>query len=462
MNSESQKKIFRLSQLASAIHRALDNATGGQSYWVKAEISQWKVSNSGHAYLDLVEMHHGQKAASLSAVIWQNELSFMRQRLKGDFEQIFKQGSEIVCKCNIEFHPVFGLKLRIIDIDLSFTLGALEQRKRQTLQRLREENLINRNRELPIPIVIQRIALLTAPGSAAWKDFTEHLLRNEFGYTFKITTYAVPVQGSQSAMEISKTLLAIPCNEFDVIAIIRGGGSTLDLDGFNDYELCKTTALCPIPVLSGIGHESDQSLLDIVAGLPHKTPTAVADFIIDHMHEFESQIRNILANITRLASQRISRDTLIMENVQSILKRYPTSNIHRKRGDLHNISSRILRLSAEYIHDKKQSIQKLVQNIEQLSMLKIKQTEKTKLAELQNQLHLLSKHQLQNLQRQMIDIQQSIELIRPEKSLARGFSISRKDQKAIKFIDQIALNDSIHTTLFHGSFESIVTKINKP
>lgn len=462
MNTETHKKIFRLSKLTNAIQRALEQATGGQNYWVKAEISQWKISNTGHAYLDLVEMENGQKIASLSAVIWQADLRLMQLKLQGDFGQILKQGSEIVCKCNLEFHSVYGLKLRIIDIDLSFTLGALEQRKRETLERLRSENLINRNKELPIPRVIQRIALITAPGSAAWQDFSEHLLKNEFGYAFKIITYAVPVQGKASASKIEKAIASIPFNEFDVIAIIRGGGSTLDLDGFNDYDLCKKVALCPIPILSGIGHESDQSLLDIVAGLPHKTPTAVADYIIDHMHNFEKQMLNMLSNITRMATQRISRDVLVMENVQSVLKRYPLSGVHRKRGDLHNISSRILRLSAEYLHERKQNVQTITLNISQFSLQKIKQTEKNKLTELQNQLHILSKHQLQSLHRQMIDIQQSVELIRPEKSLARGFSISRKDQNALKSVEQIAPGDTITTTLSHGSFESKVTKIHTP
>ncbi|TVQ75883.1 MAG: exodeoxyribonuclease VII large subunit [Flavobacteriales bacterium] len=461
MEVESKKNVYRLSQITKSIHRALEVATGGKHYWVKAEISQWKTSQKGHAYLELVEMQGGQKMAAIQAVIWSMEMQVLQSKLKGDFGQIFNQGSEIVCMVGVEYHPVFGLKLRIIDVDISFTLGELEKRRRACIERLRSEGLLSLNRQLPVPRILQRIALITAPGSAAYTDFTKHLEANEFGYSIRVTTFSVRVQGVQSAAEIRQALLSINYDQFDAIAIIRGGGSTLDLDGFNDYELCKAAALCPLPILSGIGHETDLSVLDMVVGLPHKTPTAVADYIIDQMQSFEIDLLGMLNAILRQSKNRLSRDLLILENSLSVIKRSPASFVHRQRGDLHNISGKLARLTVEKLQRSRQVLKDLSGDIALNSKQKLAQRESQKIHELQELLIIYTQHRMQGISQQLENLQQTIKLLRPEKLLARGFSISRIQGKAIRDVRDLQSGDEIETELFNGNFRSVITQIHK-
>lgn len=455
------KKIFTLEQLTQSLQKTIRDATGDRQFWIKAEIAQVKFSGSGHAYLELVELRNNVKVASMSAVIWQGDIQMLRRKMSGDFDNIVSQGQEMVCLAVVEFHPVYGLKLRINDIDLSYALGALEKRKAETLERLKKEGLIERNRAIPLPRIMQNIALITAPDSAACEDFRQHLLQNEHRYRFHIELFPSKVQGEQAPRELINALKKINARDFDAVVFIRGGGSALDLDAFNDYELCAAAANFPLPVLTGIGHETDLSILDMVAGSPHKTPTAIADFLIDRMYEFEGQMARMMVQIARSSANRIKQNELVLKNFYAIAEKYPLSFCQRERGQLHDRSVRLLRLTEELIHTKQIILRRTESNTMQLALDKVKHSEPKRINEASQRLNTLFQHKLTLYRQRMQQLESSVALLHPKKTLARGFSISRVNGESLTNVSKLKVGDQLTTELLNGQITSTVTDIKK-
>ena len=306
----AERKVYTLSQIGSAIKKRIEEATHGEAYWIKAEIASIRCTQ--HAYLELAQHRDGEKVAVMRGTIWSSSLQQIRHALGAESGNILKDGVEILFLAKPRYHLVYGLSLAIEEIDLDFNISGMERRKRETIATLKAEGLFHRNRLLPLPIVIQRIALISSAGTAAYADLMQHLENNEHGYRFHVQVFNASVQGDAAAAELRAAVSAIdpPC--FDAVVVIRGGGSKLDLEPFNDLELARLVATLPIPVLTGIGHEVDISVLDLIANSPHKTPTAAADFIVDRMLYFETGMTGMLSEIhnTMLAAFSRHKETL--------------------------------------------------------------------------------------------------------------------------------------------------------
>ena len=261
--------------------------------WVKAEIAQIKESRGQH-YMTLIQKSADSEKiiAQIDAMIWGNTYWLLRKRLKNTLAEILQEGLEVLLQVRVEFNERYGLKLIVEDVDPSYTIGKLALKRQKVLQDLLKANLLNRNNQLPLPPVIQRIAVLSSKTAAGLQDYLEQLNNNPYGYHFVNTLFPIAVQGIRVEAELLAQLQRIQKkkDQFDAVVIIRGGGSKIDLGGFDTYELGKAIALCPIPVMVGIGHEIDETILDKVAHTSLKTPTAVADFIIRKALHFESWI----------------------------------------------------------------------------------------------------------------------------------------------------------------------------
>jgi exodeoxyribonuclease VII large subunit len=454
-----KKQIYSLKQLTESLRNAIERITQQRAFWIKAEIAQVNIARSGHAYLEMVELQHNEKVASLAAVIWARDLDVLKTDLGSDFSNLVQQGSEIVFRAKVEFHPVYGLKLQIVEIDLSYALGALEKRKSETIARLKKDNLLTKNRAIPLPKVIQRIALIGAPGSSAYEDFTKHIIDNEHGYRFQVSLFASPVQGDNAAAKLRSALLSISTNDFDAVVFIRGGGSALDLEAFNDYQLCEAAANFHLPILTGIGHETDLSVLDMVAGSPHKTPTAIADFIIDRALSFETQMARMLVHIARNTTSLLKRDELNIKQFQAVLQKYPISLCREHRGLLHDFTTRMLRKTSETIQDNKEKLWRIQSDTTKLAIEKVSVKEPHLLNGIQERLFTLFNHRLTLQQQRIQQLSASIELLHPKKTLARGFSISRVNGKNLTQVSGLEKGQTLETELHGGTILSIIQSI---
>ncbi len=432
----STKKIYTLFQLTASIKKSIESNTADNTYWIKAEISGLNFANSGHAYLDLVEQKNGDKVAVMQCTIWYNRLLYLQESLGSDFMNILKNGSEIVCEAKVSYHQVFGLKLFIHDIDLSYNIGALEKRKQQTIYFLKEEGLFDKNSRISEPLVIQHIALIASPNTAGYADFINHIVQNERLYKFNITVFPVQVQGDGAAIALKAALEKVNTKKFDAVAFIRGGGSKLDLDPYNDYDLCKAVGSLPLMVMTGIGHETDITVLDMIAKSRHKTPTALADYLLDKMAAYEQEMLTLFMSISNSATSIIQLNQIKLQQFGEIIQNYPQLLCDERRAALQIISGQIARIATGHLTQIKTKLDSIKKAI--LTSIDIKM-----------------KLQLQSLAM----LSHSITLLNSEKTLARGFSITRQNGKTITSIKEINPDTDLDITIRDGTIASKIINI---
>ena len=288
------RESFTLYELQRIIGAAIEQFLA-KPIWVSAEIAEIKLNASGHCYLELVERDKdsasGKAAKAQSrAVIWKSHYPRLAAKFEGATGRALSAAMKILVEVAVSFHPVYGLSLQITDIDPTYTLGDIERQKEITIARLKADGVWDMNRELSVPRVVQRVAIVSSATAAGYRDFMQELASSP--YNIHTTLFEATMQGEGSEQSIADALTAIAEREeeFDAVAIIRGGGSTTDLECFNAYLTALCVAQFPIPVLTGIGHDKDVSIVDMVAAIPLKTPTAVAAWICNTAERFDGEL----------------------------------------------------------------------------------------------------------------------------------------------------------------------------
>ena len=288
------RESFTLYELQRIIGAAIEQFLA-KPIWVSAEIAEIKLNASGHCYLELVERDKdsasGKAAKAQSrAVIWKSHYPRLAAKFEGATGRALSAAMKILVEVAVSFHPVYGLSLQITDIDPTYTLGDIERQKEITIARLKADGVWDMNRELSVPRVVQRVAVVSSATAAGYRDFMQELALSP--YNIHTSLFEATMQGEGSEQSIADALAAIAEREeeFDAVAIIRGGGSTTDLECFNAYLTALCVAQFPLPVLTGIGHDKDVSIVDMVAAIPLKTPTAVAAWICNTAERFDGEL----------------------------------------------------------------------------------------------------------------------------------------------------------------------------
>lgn len=312
-----QPSAMRLSDLLSDIRGVLQRAFNG-TYWVTAEVSNVHHSaHNGHVYFDLVETDHGVKCAYARGNLWANIASRVLPKFKEVTGGSISIGMQIMLLVKVDMHPQYGISLTIYDINPEYTLGHLERLRQETIKRLQEEGVWGLNKLQTLPFLIQKVAVITSPTAAGWGDFQNQINENKVGALFKLSMFVASMQGNDTTRSIHEAMNAIlSSNEnFDVLVIIRGGGSKMDLSAFDEYHLCCLIANFPLPVITGIGHERDISVADMVAHTSQKTPTAVAEFLLRNMEEVIRQLHRAEERVTNTLERRNEEQILHLNNL---------------------------------------------------------------------------------------------------------------------------------------------------
>ncbi len=459
--SQGKPKVYRLQRLAEAIQGLFQRELGDQSFWVRAEIAEISTSSSGHSYLSLVEERDGYRLASLQGVIWKADYEILKSQLNKDLPGLLQRGQELVFRVLVDYHPVYGLKLIIKEIDLSFSLGELEKRRQANLKKLEASGRIEDNRKIPESQVWQRIALISSKEAAAVKDFIQHLQENEFGFRFKVDLFPSKVQGKEAPLSLIKALQSIQYHEYDCIAFVRGGGSSLDLDAFNDLALCYEILNCPIPVLSGIGHESDWTLVDRVAHTAQKTPTAVADHLLDKMAAFEREIGMFYQALARHAKDSLHIESIALKEYANTLKNQPQHFLETQRGFIHQNANGLIRDLSSKLKAQNQDLDKMSESLKLKPLQLLQDQLRPKLSRLQEHMELIAKHHFLQRQSALENLKSTLRLLGPEQTLKRGFSITRKDGESLRSSALLKLGDLLETQLEQGIIISQIIKIKE-
>ena len=327
------RESFTLYELQRIIGAAIEQFLA-KPIWVSAEIAEIKLNASGHCYLELVERDKdsasGKAAKAQSrAVIWKSHYPRLAAKFEGATGRALSAAMKILVEVAVSFHPVYGLSLQITDIDPTYTLGDIERQKEITIARLKADGVWDMNRELSVPRVVQRVAVVSSATAAGYRDFMQELALSP--YNIHTTLFEATMQGEGSEQSIADALAAIAEREeeFDAVAIIRGGGSTTDLECFNAYLTALCVAQFPLPVLTGIGHDKDVSIVDMVAAIPLKTPTAVAAWICNTAERFDGELeyaavvlRESCHKVTQAAATKLDHyASQLKQNTKIVLMR---------------------------------------------------------------------------------------------------------------------------------------------
>jgi len=404
-------KVYTLEALLTELKGVIKDSFP-DARWVTAEIAEVKENQKGHCYLQLVERKEEGIVAKLQANIWAYRYRELFQKFFTSTGEPLKVGMKVMLLVTVDFHEQYGLSLNIKDVEPSYTIGELALKRREIIERLKRGGLLDKNKALMLPIAPQRIAVISSKQAAGYGDFIDQLTNNVNGYRFKVRLFQSLMQGDGAEASILEALGAIlsSVSEFDLVVIIRGGGAALDLSCFDSYELAAAVAAFPLPVITGIGHEKDDTILDMVAHTRLKTPTAVAEFLISGLRAFEDRLLEIY--------QRLEAKT---------------------RGYLWNEQQRLERVSSRFIYSAKNFVS----------------ASRNRLDLLYERLYRSSGHFLEAHSLRLDKLEQALRLLSPENVLKRGYSITTHKGKAIKDISILRDGDEILTQLKDFQFKSI-------
>ncbi len=338
-----EEKISLL-QLQERIKRGIEGAVP-YAVWVTAEIGEIVNHPSGHCYLDLIDYKEGERgvAAKARGVVWSSTYRMLKPYFQSTAGVPLSKGLNVLIKVQASFSSVYGLSLNILDIDPSFTVGELELKRQQTIKRLKDEGCMDMNVQLELPALPRRIAVISSPTAAGYRDFMNHLHNNEYGFRFFSELFAAQMQGEEAPQSIVAALdaVALRAGEFDAVAILRGGGAAMDLVCFDDYTLAVNISQFPLPVITGIGHDHDYHIADMVAHTWLKTPTAVADFFVDIFMQQEQYLMHLFQRISLTLAQKIAAERHRLLEMQNSLKYSAANLVSEKRRQLEMLQMRI-------------------------------------------------------------------------------------------------------------------------
>jgi exodeoxyribonuclease VII large subunit len=461
---------IKLSDLTVLIRDTLALRFERDSFWVLADVSDHKFyPQKKYHFFDLVEKDDisGELVARVSATGWGDGTRSI-ETFEKETGQKFTTGIHVLVRVKVSFHSTHGIKLTLLDVDSRFTLGELEKKKQETIKRLLTEcsdyirqvgdQIMTKNKGHILNLVIQRIAVVSSKQSAGFQDFMHTLRNNGFGYMFKVDEYHAKVQGESNAKLLLEQLLAVFHSgiPYDAVVIIRGGGAETDFLIFNDFNLNRALAKFPIPVITGIGHQKDQTIADLMAHTETKTPTRAAEFIIAHNRQFEDSLLSIQKNVVIKAQQIFAQRQRVLTQINSIvvnksrdylanfaqemvkINRLVTQNsrqiLHARRNEMVSLSSRIVSRPRVTVASRLHELEQLVSNISTFRNQYLK-NKRGYLGHFATMIHLAS----------------------PEQTLKRGFALVKKGDRIITDPDEIKKGEELTIVLKHTNIISTVT-----
>lgn len=459
-----EKSQISLSELNKSL-KAVISENFFENIWIVAEIGDIKFNRNGHVYLELIEKADDEDKiiAKARATIWSYTMRMLKPYFETTTGQSLQAGLKILIAVNVEFHELYGFSLNIRDIDPTYTLGDIERRRLEIIQQLQSEGVYDMNKEIEMPYLVQKIAIISSPTAAGYEDFMKQLNENNFGYKFYTKLFPSVMQGDAAENSIINSLNNIFEYEdfFDAVVIIRGGGSRSDLMCFDNYELAYFITQFPLPVIVGVGHEKDQSIIDLVSHSSLKTPTAVAEFLISKFYDAEERLSSLLSNIYTYSSDLLSNETTKLETLNLRLIPITQEGINIADKKLQLLSQKIVLTTKSIIENHNQKINNHKSILRSKTSNSINNGQK----ELENYKDKLEYrvNQLLKKQNNKIEyIEKSIKYLDPKNILKKGYSISKINGKIITDVGNVTENAELETILYNGRIKSKIQTNNTP
>lgn len=481
---ENNKTIFSLLEVTTSIQKTI-NARYTSFFWVKAEMNKLNFyKHSGHCYPELVEKKNGKVVAQIKATLWKDDFLRINNNFQHTLKEPLKDGIKILFQTKITFDPVHGLSLWITDIDPSYTLGDLEREKQDTINRLKEEGLFYTNKTLKLPLLPQRIAIISVETSKGYADFLKIINSNSWNYKFFHLLFPSLLQGDNVVQSISAQLKKIKKvkHHFDVVAIIRGGGGDVGLSCYNNYELAREIALFPLPVITGIGHATNETVTEMISFSNAITPTKLAEYLLQIFHNFSVPVQEAERKLIDKSRRLLSEESAKFQSEVKLFRSVTENILSNNRNDVKSITKSlvqdahyIFKNEKEYLRLTKiniikgtniicniagQEIRNFATTIRKDSHSQLKQS-MVIVSQLREKLLSRSTMKLKSSSIELNNIEKNIANMSPANVLRRGYSITLLNGKAVASISQVKSGDIIHTTVSEGDIVSIVSSTNK-
>lgn len=441
----SSKKIVTLYELNRLVSKVIESEMPNE-YWVEAELSECRESR-GHCYMELIQKDErtATPIAKASAKCWANKWMLIRPGFERTTGQRLHAGMKVLLKVFAQFHEAYGFSWIVTDIDPTYTLGDMARKRQEIIRQLKEEGVFDLQKELQLPLFCQRIAVISSETAAGYGDFCNQLADNPYGFQFQTRLFPAIMQGEGVEQSIINALGRIFSEysddsedsdiPFDCVVIIRGGGATSDMSGFDTLALAENVANFPLPIITGIGHERDESILDMVSHIRVKTPTAAAALLIDHLKTVLDIINGAQEQIIRLAQQKLTSHKSRLSTFAEILPRLFTNVKTRQEARLDSLNSRMTTAIRQSI-------------ITQQSLINA----------LEVKMPIILDRRLMAEQHRLQLIEEKTKSLDPALLLKRGYSITLHNGKAVRSPQQVQSGDEIETRLANGTLRSTVIK----
>ena len=437
-----------LSQLNGLIREALE-INFMDEIWLVAEIAEMRIAGAGHCYLDLVEKKEDKIVARIRANIWKFQYERIATNFFNETGSNLQKGMKVLFSVSLNFHEQYGISLVVKNIDPNYSIGDLERKKKEIIKRLTQEKLLQKNSELDLDLVPKKIAIISSETAAGYGDFMNQISNNNKGYKFETKLFQSVMQGNGVEDSLINNLSLISIKNYDCIVIIRGGGASLDLAGFDNYNLGKAIANCKLPVITGIGHERDETIVDIVSHTKLKTPTAVAEFLIGRMQDFEEYYIGLQEALIFFTREKLAQNKIRLKQFSHETKLNTQKILEKNRVNLAEIKSSIPRIAKSYINTESQ---KSKNTLNRLAILKSNflNDERTKLLKLDSKIRSYCFQGIEKEKNRVVLLRNTIKLIHPDNVLKRGYAIIIKDGKVLTNKSQMKIGEEVEIKLRDG------------
>ncbi len=454
-DTENNRKIYTLLEISTGISRVIREAFPGY-YWVKAEIAKLNYyPKSGHCYPDLVEKHNGLIKAQMRANIWSGNFQKINRKFLEITGEPLKDGLKILFLGKVTFHEHYGLSLNILDVEPSFTLGEMAREKQLTIERLKTEGLLDENKKRPLPLLPKRVAVISVETSKGYHDFKGVLENNPWHYRFRLTLFPALLQGDGAVSSINAQLQAIAAQKaaFDVVAIIRGGGGDVGLNAYDNYHLARTVALCPLPVITGIGHSTNLTVVQMVAFANKITPTEAAHFLIQQFHNFSVRIAEAEEKVMHRAQERLFSERQSLFQTIRLFEIHAHNLLQRYQTHWAYLSKQLEQVSHRLLEKEKKRLQNTAVLLSYQPVRKV-QLEGKRLDNMEKLLNIYTGHILSKASGRLESIENKVHLLKPENILKKGYSISVVEGKVLRSAHDAPSGKIMVTRLHDGDVRS--------
>lgn len=444
-----------LSQFSTLVGNAIRRVPELQGAWVAAELSDLRYSG-GHCYMELVEKDaRGVTIAKMRANIWAGRAVYIRDKFLRATGRELASGIKVMLYGQASFHNQYGLSFNVGDIDPAYTMGDMERLRREIIDRLVKEGLAGRNRLLPPPALPRRIAVISASGAAGYGDFINQLENNPDGFKIYPFLFEASMQGERTSASVRAALDRIEqtVDLWDCVVIIRGGGATTDLNGFDDYELARRVATFSLPVVVGIGHERDRTVLDELACVRCKTPTAVAAWIVDTMRAAWQKAGMLAEGIVRYTADRLAGERQRLSGLEALVPALASQRIAKAHALLHNVASRLPAIASARTARARAWLDARSELIRAASDSRTRAASR-QVDDLRDSISRLAGERLLGASRRLDTFSQVIDALSPANTLRRGYSVTRVGGRALTDASAVEPGAILETTLHTGTLVS--------